>query len=81
MEPRKNHKNLKICHTAIKMAKTGLGKMIGFLASQVNILMETSIKKNEQHSIVSYYLIYISNISSSTTNSERSEKNCDYNMI
>lgn len=56
------------------MAKTVIGKMISFLGSQVNILMETSLKKNEQHSTVSYYLISILNISSSTTNSKRSEK-------
>lgn len=72
---------MKICQTTIKMAKTVIGKMIGFLGSQVNILMETSLKKNEQHSTVSYYLISILNISSSTTNSKRSEKNCDSNVI
>lgn len=72
---------MKICQTAIKMAKTVIGKMIGFLGSQVNILMETSLKKNEQHSTVSYNLISILNISSSTTNSKRSEKSCDSNVI
>lgn len=32
------------------MAKTILSKVVGFLASQVNKLMEISIKKNEQQS-------------------------------